>query len=161
MCLEQCPHFIVVFGAQVRKIKYIALNHRIRDPDGILGSQKFCLSSVRARDYWEVCRSNPRERIRVRISPSKLEVIIDGFATLSAAMADNPECSIAVEAWIRRIVPNCSFKLPVHRFWTLGLGAGNDQVRRGGFGSRFPDFLAKESPLLDQYRRQILTRGIY
>jgi hypothetical protein len=71
----------------------------------------------------------------------------------------------AVELWARRLV-RCSFG----HFVVSALNSGIrdfDIVRSLAavglcsvvFDSRFPDFTSRESPLLDQYRKHILTKG--
>ena len=91
------------------------------------------------------------------------------ITTPFSAKAANDEAGdsyAAVEAWIQRATPGCSFKELVSSVLEAG-GSELDVARFAAaagmcelvFDSQFPDFLAKESPLLDQYRRQVLTGG--
>lgn len=91
---------------------------------------------------------------------------IDVATTLSANIECMEQSNKNLDLWTQRVA-SCSFR----QFLSFALEKGASEldvfkflaavgVCEMTFESDFPHFMASESPLLDQYRKQILTRGI-
>jgi hypothetical protein len=107
------------------------------------------------------------ELIATELKNACASVEINVPTTSSTTSTSSSSAHDETEAWAQRVA-RCSFRQLLssatdtdvsefHIVRALAAAGISDLV----FESSFPDFLARESPLLDQYRHHILSRGMY